>query len=148
MEITIDEWIVHYISDPEKFETTVEFLEKVFNKCDRFVTIKGEGLDRKIWQMDKKSSRWDPKGRKFVKWFMANFRHNSEKFLVLDESGLKPLHPDLEKATPPDELYLVKAATTTESSILTTDNRFKERLSHRKELTFHIVDEFLNHYNC
>lgn len=148
MEITIDEWIVHYLSDPQKRELAFDFLDKVLKKCDRFVTIKGEALDQKIWWMAKKSGNWDFKGRSIVKWFMASFRQNSEKFRLLKKSNAKPLPSELEQNTPPDDLYLVKAAITTDSFILTTDERLKEKLSHRKDLAIRIVDEFLSQYDC
>lgn len=148
MEITLDEWIVHYLSDPQKRELAFEFLDKILKKCDRFVTIEGEALDQKIWKMAKKSGNWDPVGRSIVKWFMASFRQNSEKFRLLKKSKTTPLPPELERNTPPDDLYLIKAAITTSSFILTTDERLKEKLSHRKDLAIRIVDEFLRNYNC
>ncbi|MFQ6087773.1 MAG: hypothetical protein ACE5K0_02585 [Candidatus Methanofastidiosia archaeon] len=79
MEITIDEWVVHYISDPKKHKIVSDFLEKVLKKCDKFVTIKGEGLDHKMWRMAKKSGYWKPESRKLAKWFMLSFRLNNEK---------------------------------------------------------------------
>lgn len=143
MEITIDEWIVHFISDPQKREWTLTFLEKVFQKCDRLVTIRGAPLMKKIWRMSKESGNWDPTGRSFAKYFFINFISNSNKFRLLDESELKPLPVELERETPHDDLYLVKAAmNTADRLILTTDSRLKEKLSHMREPTIHLVDEF------
>ena len=148
MEIIVDEWIVHYISDPPKRGAVFEFLKKVLEKCDRFVTIRGEGLDQKIWRMAKESGQWEPESRTFVKWFMASFRQNSEKFRILEESNAIPVPLELEQETPSDDLYLVRAAITTGGFILTTDYRLKEKLSQKQELTICIVDEFLNRYDC
>lgn len=146
MEIVIDEWIVHYLSDPEKQEIVFKFLMKVFEKCDRFVTIRGKGLDQKIWQIAKKSGYWNPESRRLVKWFMGNFRHNSKKFHVIEDSISLPLN--LKEETPPDDEYLVKAAVITKSFILTTDYKLKEKLSHQKEVVVCMVDEFLDQYDC
>ena len=147
MEIVIDEWIVHYMSDPEKHEIIFRFLKKVFKKCDRFVTVRGRGLDQKIWQIAKKSAYWNPESRRLVKWFMGSFRHNSKKFHILEESNIS-LPLELEQETPPDDLYLVKAAIATKSFIVTTDYKLKRKLSHWKEITVYMVDEFLDLYDC
>ena len=125
-----------------------EFLQKVFSKCDKLTTLKGEGLDNKIWQMAKESGHWDYVGRSFVKWFMAYFRHNNEKFHVIVNQDSISVPAEIEEETPEDDLYLVKAAIISESPILTTDRRLKERLSHREELTIHLLDEFLDNYDC
>lgn len=147
MEIVLDEWIYHYISNPRKRETIFQFLENVLRKCDRFVTIRGKGLDQKIWAMAKKSSYWDDTGRKLVKWFMGSFRFNTKKFYVLEESNATALPAELEQETPSADRYLVQAAITTGGFILTTDTKLKENLSNRPEVTVCIVDEFLDHYD-
>lgn len=97
--------------------------------------------------MSKESGYWNPAGRSFVKWFMASFRHNDDKFHVIADK-LISLPKNIEKETPEDDLYLVKAAIISESPILTIDRKLKERLSHRKELTIHLLDEFLDNYDC
>jgi len=148
MEIVIDEWIVHFISDPQKREVVREFLKKVLEKCDRFVTVRGEGLDRKIWRMVKESGQWEPESRELVKKFMARFRHNSKKFRILEGPNMRPVPSELKRKTPSDDLYLVKAALSTGGFILTTDYRLKEKLSQEQELTIHLVDEFLGQYDC
>lgn len=148
MEIVVDEWIVDYIADPQKRGAVFEFLEKVLEKCDRFVTIRGEGLDQKIWQMAKESGRWKPEGRSLAKWFMRSFRNNTDKLHILEKSNAMPVPPALEEKTPSDDLYLVRAAISTGGFILTTDYRLKERLSHEQELDIRMVDEFLDHYDC
>lgn len=151
MEITVDDWIVHFIaqSDLQKRKDVLRFLEKLFQKCDKLVAVKGGGLMQKIWQMSKESGDWDVASRSLAKYFFRSFLANSNKFLILEESNLKPLSKELEQETPPDDLYLVKAAiNTTDRFILTTDDRLKEKLSHRQELTIRLMDEFLPQYDC
>lgn len=149
MEITVDEWIVYFISDPQRRKDALRFLEKLFQKCDKLCTMGGEALDQKIWRMDKESENWDPIGRRFVKWFIAQIRINPNKFRILEGSDLKILPADLEQETPPDDLYLVKAAmNTADKLILTTDSKLKERLSSKQELIILLVNEFLPQYDC
>lgn len=148
MDIVIDEWVVHHLSTPDNRRAAVEFLEKVLGKCDRFVTIEGAGLDKKIWKMSKESDRWEPQARTFAKWFIRSFRTDSQKFLVISQSDAVPLPPDLEQETPAGDLFLVSAALTTGGFILTADRKLKERLSHRKEIAIRLLDEFLPQYDC
>jgi len=149
MEITIDEWIVHFISEPQKREVAVKFLEKIHQKCDKLVTIRGGALDQKIWTMAKSSQSWDAEGRKLVKWFMWEFRNNSNKFRVLEESDAEPLSADLGREVPEDDLYIVKTTIcTSDRLIVTTDGKLRDRLSGRPELIVRLVDEFLETYNC
>jgi hypothetical protein len=148
VEITIDEWIVHFLSEKNKREIALDFLNKVHRKCDRLVTVRGGSLDQKIWNMAKISQNWDIEGRIIAKWFMSDFRNNSKKFLVLEEPDLEPLPPGLEHEIPEDDVYLAKTAvSTSDHLIVTTDTRLKERLSGRIELTIRLVDEFLKTYN-
>ncbi|KPV64127.1 MAG: hypothetical protein AOA66_0442 [Candidatus Bathyarchaeota archaeon BA2] len=147
-EITVDEWIVHFISEPQKREVAVKFLEKVHQKCDKLVTLRGGPLDQKIWKMAKSSQDWDIGGKRLVKWFMREFRLSS-KFRALEELDMEPLPGDLERETPEDDLYLVKTAISTlDRLIVTTDGGLKERLSSRSELTVCFFDEFFKVYNC
>jgi len=149
MEITADEWIVHFINESEKREIAIKFLEKIHQKCDKLVAIRGEALDQKIWDMAKSSQGWDVAGRRLAKWFMRVFRNNSDKFRTLEESDIEPLSPDLENGIPNDDIYLVKTAMcTSDRLIVTTDGRLKDRLSGRQDLIVRLVDEFLEEYNC
>lgn len=149
MEITIDEWIVHFIFDSQRRKDAAQFLETVFQKCDTFVAVKGGGFTQKIWWMSRESKNWDPAARILAKYFLGSFLWNSDKFHLLDESNLNPVPPEIERETPPDDRYLVKTAMSTpDKLILTTDSRLKKKLSHRQELTIHLVDEFLQQYDC
>ncbi|MEW6620289.1 MAG: hypothetical protein AB1422_13310 [bacterium] len=152
LNIVIDEWIIHFISPkestPEKQKIVFEFLQKVFEKCDKFVIIKGGKLEKKIWGIAKESGNWRPEIRSLVKNFIYQFRTNSKKFEILEENNLIPLSSELIQETPEDDLYLVKAAISTKSCILTTDNRLKEKMVSRKELSIYLVDEFLKNYDC
>jgi len=149
MEITVDEWIVHFIYESQKREVAVKFLEKIHQKCDKLVAIRGEALDQKIWDMAKSSQNWDIGGRRLAKWFMRVFRNNSNKFRTLEELNMEPLSVDFEREIPDDDRYLVKTAMcTSDKLIVTTDGKLKERLSGRQELIVRLVDEFLEAYNC
>jgi len=147
MEITVDEWIVHFISWSQKREVAVKFLEKIHQKCDKLVTMRGKALDEKIWNMAKSSQSWDIGSRRLVKWFMGEFRNNPNKFRVFEELNMGQLPADLEREIPEDDLYLIKTALcTSDHLIVTTDGRLKDKLSGRSELIIRLVDEFLETY--
>lgn len=148
MEITVDEWLIHYISEPERRNEVFTFLQTVKEKCDSFVTIRGGNLERKIWRMSKASGYWSPDGRALVKWFMFEFRKNSSRFHLVEQAEVVTISSELENKTPSKDLYLVKCAMTTGSIIVTTDNRLRECLSDVGELTISSVDEFISQYDC
>ncbi|MEW6606158.1 MAG: hypothetical protein AB1414_01720 [bacterium] len=152
MNIVIDEWMIHFISPkestPEKQKMVFEFLQKVFKKCDKFVTMRGGKLEKKIWWIAKESSNWRPEIRSVVKNFINQFWLNSKKFWLLEENNLIPLSLEVRQKIPEDDLYLIKVAISTKSCILTTDNRLKEKMASQKELSIYLVDEFLKNYDC
>jgi hypothetical protein len=124
-------------------------LNTVFNKCDKFVTLKGGGLMHKIWWMSEKSGNWEPARRLAARYFFKSFLWNSNKFSTLDASTINQLPDDLHHQTPDDDLYLLQTAINTKDKlILTTEERLKEKLSARQELNIHLVDEFLQKYDC
>lgn len=111
--------------------------------------MKGGGVTQKIWWMSKASENRALPARILVRYFLGSFLWNGEKFHLLDESNLKPVPPEIGQETPQDDRYLVKTAMNTQDKlILTTDRRLKKKLSHRQELTIHLVDEFLQQYDC
>jgi len=149
MEISIDEWIVHYISDPQKCGIAFNLLERVYNKCDKFVALQGGGLMAKIWSMSEDFGSWEQNSRGVAKYFFSYFLYNSDKFIQRISQTLCPLPEDLRQQTPNDDIYLVETAMNTQDKlILTTDGRLKEKLSGWQELNIQLVDEFLQKYDC
>jgi predicted nucleic acid-binding protein len=146
MEIVLDEWIVHYILSKRNRKKAFDFLEKVFNKCDRFVTIEGEGLVKKIYKMAKKSGNLDVECRLLVKWFMAKFPTHSKKFQVLETSSEIILPNKLKGINLKNDLYLVKAAIATGGTIVTTDRKLKEKLTDVREINIQIFEDFFRQY--
>ena len=148
MEIVIDEWIVHHIGDADKQGAVFHFLQHVLAKCDKFVTIKGEALPEKMLRMTQSPAWWDPVGRELAKRLWREFLWNSEKFRLLEHSDLVAVPAKLERQTPPDDLYLVRAALTTSGVIVTTDTELNEILSPWADISICMVDEFLSSYDC
>jgi len=148
VDIVIDEWIVHYIAEPDKRNTALGFLERLLAKCDCLVTMKGGGLDRKVFQMAEECAGCEVKSMKLAKWFMKVFRWNSDKFRVLEESEAAVLPSGLEKAWPQDDLFLLKATLSTGAPILTIDGGLKSVASETKEVVVRMLDEFIEEYDC
>ena len=148
MDITIDEWVVHHIGDPDKLEAVEAFLNEVYRKCDRFVTIRGEHLDQRIFQLAKECATWEPRHKALAKHFISKFRLNPKKFHALEESEAAILPPDLGPDVPRKDVFLVRAALTTGSPILTTDAKLKRRLAHAESVQVRLLDEFLQDYDC
>jgi len=147
MEITIDEWLIHYISDQEKARVAYYFLEKVFKKCDRFVTLKNGKLDKKVFWLSKQSGEWEPKRRIVAKYFFNYFFMNSEKFFRMDESETPEMPENIARLTPEDDIYLIRTALKTEEKlVLTSDVRLREKLSEISDIKILLVNEFLSDY--
>jgi hypothetical protein len=147
MEITIDEWLIYYISDQEKAGIAYGFLEKVFKKCDRFVALKNGKLDKKVFWLSKQSGQWEPKRRIVAKYFFNNFFMNSEKYFRIDESEPPEMPENIARLVPEDDVYLIRTALKTEEKlVLTSDLRLREKLSKISDIKILLVDEFLSDY--
>ncbi|MEM3341137.1 MAG: hypothetical protein QW728_00425 [Thermoplasmata archaeon] len=147
MEITIDKWRVHYISEPNKCAEAFSFLEKVFEKCDKLVTLEDAKFTKKIWNMSKESVHWDSARRKAARYFFRYFLYNSNKFSILKKTSIIPISDELRRKVPEDDVYLVDTAINTKDRlILTTDSRLKEKLSITTEVKVILLDDFLSEY--
>jgi len=147
MEITIDEWIIHYLAEKNKIIIESEILEKIYKKCDKFVILKGERFYQKISRFEKESK--DRVSIILVKNFIRRFIRNSNKTILLEDSDVMDLPDDLEKITPGKDKFLVKTALLTKDKlILTTDAKLKEKINGMHGLNIVLIDEFIISYDC
>ena len=149
MEIVLDEWICHYVQDAAADHSTLlSFLEKLVEKCDRFVTVRGAALDQKIWVMCRDCYQWSPTACDLARYFIRSIRIDPHKFRTVENEDLADLPPDVEGLVPEDDTYLIKVALAVGAPILTTDRRLRDGLSGQRGLHFLMADEFLTSYDC
>jgi predicted nucleic acid-binding protein len=147
MNITINEWIFHYISDQEKSELVHSFLQKLLEKCDKIVLKRSSPLMEKIWKLSKVSQYWEPKRRLLAKFFINSFIKNSYKCVILENHEIPEIPQQLLSIIPSDDIYLIETAYATEDKfILTTDQKLQTILSPYHEFKIELVETFLLKY--
>ncbi len=79
-------------------------------------------------------------------FFQAMFIYNSEKVIKLVNSDLKDLPSEILNECPPEDLYLVKTAYSTENKfIITTDRKLLNDLENTR-ISVRLADEFMAEY--
>jgi hypothetical protein len=149
LEIVLDEWIYDYVRNPSARQSTLlAFLERLVEKCDRFVTVRGGPLDQKMLHMWGHCHQWGQAACLLAQYFIYNIRIDPNKLRLVEAHELLDLPSDLKVVVPSDDLYLVRLATTLGAPILTSDGRLRDKLSHYPSLQVLMVDEFLPTYDC
>ena len=128
-DLVIDEWLWSDLAgenSPERQRETFQFLEAVFIKCDRIVTVKGSRFEEKALGLWKQT---DVTRRGIAKFYRDRFWYNSEKTHLLEQAALEELGEAVANEVKPDDHYLVRACLTSNAvSIVTTDNPLKNIL--------------------
>lgn len=148
MKITINEWIIHYIYDEDKYKEVAEFLVKVLSKCDKLVLRRNIPLAKKILVLSKDSGNLRPQQRYIAKFFIGSFIHNSEKCEILYEEEISRPPDNLVQFVKSDDLYLIENALATDKFILTTDSKLKQAINERHGIKVELVNEFFKRYDC
>lgn len=154
LEIVVDEWIVHYLSDKTKSCEVRQFIDKLIEKCDKILIPHGSKLERKIWELPKLSANFPARIRDNTKRFFSGIVKNSDKcrFVELSNSSVgTPLETMLEPI-PHDDRYLIATALMMSVKVIvTTDQRLIDIVSpipelERIGLKIQLLDEFLTEY--
>jgi hypothetical protein len=119
-DLVIDEWLWADLSGDNSDEAqkeTFEFLQAIYNKCDRIVTVKGSKFYQKTFDLCKHT---DVKHHKIVRFYKNKFLFNSKKSINLDQSSLKPVPDHISKAVKKNDHYLIQAYLTAEASVIVT----------------------------
>lgn len=144
-DIVIDEWLWSDLSGDNSDEAqkeAFEFIQAIYNKCDRIVTVKGSKFNQKAFDLCKHT---DVKRREIVKYYKAKIWFNSKKSLNLEQSALKPVPDHISKATKEDDHYLIRAYLTADASVIvTTDNPLKTAVNNDIKCQFR--NEFVPSY--
>lgn len=129
--MVIDEWLWSDLAGEngvDKQRETFQFLEAVFIKCDRIVTVRGSQFTAKFYALSRDSTLGDPR-RKIVKFFKDQFLHNPDKSQLFNGNELKELPAEIAEQVNLDDQYLVRAYLTSTADVLvTTDNSLRETL--------------------
>jgi hypothetical protein len=133
MRLILDEWVWADLSGANGKEAqseTFRLLQRVFEKCDQLVTVKGSPFLRKCFNMMALRMNQGDLRRTIVRVFKAQFFQNSEKLHLLQEGSLPDTPPELEHKVKEDDQYLVRAYLAANADLLvTTDNPLMEALS-------------------
>lgn len=144
-DLVIDEWLWSDLSGENSAESQVEsfeFIQAIYNKCDRIVTVKGSKFNQKTFDLCKHT---DVRRREIAKYYRNNFLFNSKKFVNLEQSSLKPVPEHISKVTKEDDHYLIQAYLTVEASVIvTTDNPLKTEVNN--DINCQLRNEFVPSY--
>jgi hypothetical protein len=128
-DLVIDEWLWSDLAGENSTNSqreTFQFLEAVFTKCDRIVTVKGSRFEEKalgFWKLT------DVTRRGIAKFYKERFWYNSDKCLLLDPAELQHLEDVISNKVKADDRYLVRACLTSKAmAIVTTDNPLRNAL--------------------
>jgi predicted nucleic acid-binding protein len=133
MRLILDEWVWADLKGENgegAQRETFRLLQRVFEKCDRLVTVEGSPFLRKYFNMMQlRMNLGDPR-RTIVRVVKAQFFQNSEKLQRLQEGSLPDTPAELEHKVKEDDHYLVRAYLAANADLLvTTDKPLMEALS-------------------
>ena len=148
--MVIDEWLWADLAGENtkvKRREAFQFIEAIYNKCDRVVTVKGSRFDQKSMGLFKHP---DVIGLLILKLFKGQFWYNSNKVVILDEDDLPELPEQLATEVKDDDHYLVRAYLTGQvSEIVTSDGPLMKVLTrhnipckHREEFVPAYISEY------
>lgn len=144
MDVTIDEWLFHYLAsnNEEEHLRAGDILNKIFERCDRIVLLKGSPMNEKINLLSKTNF---PKQRNITKNFFRRFAYNSEKLKLIE--NVDELSDEITKLLPKQEKdkdkYLIQTVlATADKVIVTTDRKLKESIHEKCGIRVMLVEEF------
>ena len=131
----------------DKQREAFQFLEAIYNKCDRVVTVRGSRFDEKFMGLFRHS---DVTRLGIAKFFKDRFWYNSNKLVLLEGDQLRDLPEPLATEIEDSDHYLVRAYLTANATeIVTTDNPLKDVLTkhgiacrHRQEFVPTYISQY------
>ena len=149
-DLIIDEWLWADLSGENTRDAQREafkFLQAIYSKCDRVVTVKGSRFDQKLFGL---WSQRDITRNRIARFYKDSFRYNSDKTVILEENELEELPEQLAAEVKDDDQYLVRAYLTSNASeFVTTDNDLKDVLirhgiasKHRQEFVLTYISQY------
>jgi hypothetical protein len=148
--LVIDEWLWSDLARENGVERQVQatqFLNAVFKRCDKLVTVRGSAFDAKaraLWQ------HTDLVRRTIARIYNDQFAYNSEKNVILEQSDLPELDPGVVADVESSDHYLIQAHKAAQAElIVTTDSPLigvleKHGIAHQHRETF--VPDYVTKY--
>ena len=144
MDVTINEWLFYYLANhvEDKYVLADNIFNKMFERCDKIVLLKGSPMNQKINLLSKINL---PRQRNIIKNFLRMFAYNSEKLKLIE--NVNELPDDIIKLLPKQEKdkdkYLVQTAlATNDKVIVTADRKLKESIHEKCGIKVKLVEEF------
>ena len=126
-DLVIDEWLWAVLlgdNGAERMGQAVNFLQAMFKKCDRIVTVRGSQFHLKsnrLWKGDSVAQR------KLAIWYQNTFAYNANKTLMVEEDELPPLSAAIALDVKQPDQYMLRAHIHTNAQLLvTTDGPLME----------------------
>ncbi|MEO0253755.1 MAG: hypothetical protein ABIM13_06785 [candidate division WOR-3 bacterium] len=140
----IDEWLwsdLNGENGQEKQKEAVDFLEGLYNKCDKIAVARASKFQEKEWDFSKYATS-DAVKRGIARFYFKAIHFNSQKY---EEIYIEEVEePDINRLKP-DDAYLIKLYRKTKAPIITTDTKLKSILESRN-IPCELRDEFLKKY--
>jgi len=147
--IITDEWLFSDICGESGLalqEQAIQFLLRVLQVCDKIVIVRRSPFEEKIYKLFKISAR-NLRLKAFSQFFKTAIFANSLKATFVNIECLPQLPNKLLEIVPRDDWYLIQAHLKISNSIIiTTDGKLKDRLSNYKFIKIYIRDSFIRDY--
>ena len=144
--LVIDEWLwadLRGANEGQQQKETFQFLQAIFKKCDRIVTVKGSPFDQKYLGL---FDRHNQVRNRLALYYRDFFRYNSLKSFLIEENQLAELSSELSLQVEQSDHYVVRAFLASQASaIVTTDVPLKEVLD-KHGIPCSYRDEFVRDY--
>jgi len=151
----IDEWLWSDLrgeNEKKRQKEAIEFIEAIFEKCDRIAVAKGSKFQKKENKFSKEVDK-DIRLRAIARFYFYQIRWNLDKYIEINVDDTE-LDDEYLKNIKPDDAYLLRTYHKLMSLInehrsniliLTTDKPLKEALD-EKGISCNLRDEFLKEY--
>jgi len=153
MEIVVDEWLLDYLhpdSERSKRNLALKFVNAWVEKCDKVVIKRPSQFVKKFYTYMKQFEKDLDFKKRFKKMNELLF-HNSDKTIIKDDYDIESLPERIEQKVPIDGRYdrcLVELAySSADRTIITTDERLKEKLKDESDLRIYLLEEFMKNYS-
>jgi hypothetical protein len=153
MILILDEWLIHDLQGENGFERQSEsfqFLERVKERCDKVVFVRGSKFLEKVWGFSEVSAR-DSELRKKFKFLKTTFIFNNLKSEILDLEDIESeSDEEILKDVNYDDHYIVLSylyfrRRGEDVKIITTDRKLKSVLE-RGGVLIDYRDDFVRGY--
>lgn len=143
----IDEWLWADLSGENSNDAKKEafdFIQKVYDKCDRIVMIKGSKFTQKTWRFCRDAK--DIRSHEIANFYTAKFTFNASKSVFLDKASLKSVPEQVANETNADDHYLIQALETVDVEVLVTTDRPLLETLNRYGYKCALRDQFVKNY--